>query len=87
MGATSSMSFTAFNVSPGESATYFSTTTEREGFWYAIQVIETATFATLTAANWDGDSISGMQLGAGQIIYGSFTKIKLTSGKIIAYKR
>lgn len=75
-----------FNVAPGESATYFADTTERTGEWKAITILENATFTTLTASNWDGGSTSGLVVGAGVTLFGQFTKIKLASGRIVAYK-
>lgn len=81
------MTFSAFDVSPGESATLITSTTNYKGSWYAIAIVTTATFSKLTAKNWDGDSTTGLVVGAGQIIYGSFTEIQLTSGAVIAYKR
>ena len=80
-------SFSAFDISPGESATLVTSTTNYKGSWYAITIIASATFNKLVAKNWDGDSTTGLVVGAGQIIYGSFTEIQLSSGAVIAYKR
>lgn len=75
-----------FDFSPGEAATYIADITERSGEWRAITVLENAIFTTLTASNWDGIATDGMAVGAGATLFGQFTKIKLASGRIIAYK-
>ena len=75
-----------FNVAPGESATYIADTTARTSEWKAITVLENATFTTLTAANWDGSSTSGLVVGAGVTLFGEFLKIQLSTGRIVAYK-
>lgn len=75
-----------FDFSPGEAATYFGDTTERSGEWRAITILENATFTTLVTTNWDGSTTNGMVAGAGATLFGEFTKIKLASGRIVAYK-
>ncbi|MFB2832946.1 hypothetical protein [Floridanema evergladense] len=75
-----------FDIAPGEAGTYFADTTERTGEWKAITVIENATFTALTVANWDGSATTGIVVGAGVTLFGEFTKIKLASGRIVAYK-
>lgn len=61
-------------------------TTAVTGSFCAIQVIEEATFSTLTSANWSGDALTSVAIPAGTIIYGAFSAFTLTSGKVIAYK-
>jgi hypothetical protein len=41
---------------------------------------------SLTASNWTGDATTAVDIPAGATIFGNFTAITLTSGKIIAYK-
>ena len=58
-------------------------TTPTTGYKFvAIQVTEDAIFNALV-----GNMVNptGLSLGAGTIIYGLFTSITLTSGKVIAY--
>lgn len=75
-----------FNVAPGEAATYVADTTVRSGEWKAITVLENATFSVLAAANWDGSNTNNLVVGAGATLFGSFTKIQLSAGRIVAYK-
>jgi len=69
------------------------TTTQYTGAYYAVQVVGTsgATLTTLTQSlshgTLNGDSIVGVFLPQGTVIYGYFTAIRLASGgPIIAYK-
>jgi hypothetical protein len=61
------------------------------GPWGAIQATAAAV-VSVTASNWtNSDSTasgvtSGVDIPAGATIFGNFTAITLTSGKIIAYK-
>jgi hypothetical protein len=36
-------------------------------------------------ADYAGDSISALPIPVGTTVYGNFTSIKLTSGKVLAY--
>lgn len=57
------------------------------GPWGAIQATATAV-VDVTSGNWtDGDASTAVDVPAGTTIYGNFTAISLTSGKIIAYKQ
>jgi hypothetical protein len=61
------------------------------GPWGAIQATASAV-VSVTASNWtNSDSTasgvtSGVNVSIGSTIFGNFTAITLTSGKIIAYK-
>ena len=55
------------------------------GSFGAIQATEDATFTSITASNWTGDSTLNLKLPAGASIFGAFTTFTLTSGKVIAY--
>lgn len=50
---------------------------------FAIGIVADTVFATLTGL--DGDSLAGVTFTAGQIIYGNFTAVTLTSGTVILY--
>lgn len=61
-------------------------TNAHSGRWIAIKAdgAADAVFTTLTAST--GDNLDGLTLLAGDVIYGPFTNITLTSGTIYAYK-
>ena len=55
------------------------------GPWGSIQATAAAV-VDVTASNWTGDATTAVDIPAGETIFGNFTAITLTSGKIIAYK-
>ena len=56
------------------------------GPWAAIQATATAV-VSVTSGNWtNSDATTAVDVPAGSTIFGNFTAITLTSGKIIAYK-
>jgi hypothetical protein len=56
------------------------------GPWGSIQATTTAV-VSVTSGNWTGDATTAVDIPAGATIFGNFTAITLTSGKIIAYKQ
>ena len=56
------------------------------GPWGSIQATAAAV-VSVTASNWTGDATTAVDIPAGATIFGNFTAITLTSGKIIAYKQ
>lgn len=57
------------------------------GPWGAIQATAAAV-VNVTSGNWtNSDASTAVDVPAGTTIYGNFTAISLTSGKIIAYKQ
>lgn len=57
------------------------------GPWGSIQATAAAV-VDVTASNWTGDDgTTAVDIPAGATIFGNFTAITLTSGKIIAYKQ
>jgi hypothetical protein len=66
-------------------AIYITDTTARTGRFQAITALEAAVINTATVSDIGGDSISGLPIPAGTTIYGMFTSLKLTSGKVLAY--
>ena len=56
------------------------------GPWGSIQATAAAV-VDVTASNWAGDVTTAVDIPAGVTIFGNFTAITLTSGKIIAYKQ
>jgi hypothetical protein len=51
----------------------------------AITVLADATFSTLTGKGITGNAIAGFSIPAGVTLFGIFTAVTLTSGKVIAY--
>lgn len=60
-------------------------TTATTGEFYAIQVIDDATFSALTGFQLQG-TWTGVAFPAGTIIYGRFTAFTLSAGKVVAYR-
>jgi len=56
-----------------------------ENGWYAVQFLADTKFAGLTS-NWTGNSTSEDTFDKNFTVYGRFTGIQLTSGKILAYR-
>lgn len=57
------------------------------GPWGAIQATAAAV-VNVTSGNWtNSDGTTAIDIPAGATIFGNFTAITLTSGKIIAYKQ
>lgn len=56
------------------------------GPWGSIQATAAAV-VDVTASNWTGDATTAVDIPAGATIFGNFTAITLTSGKIIAHKQ
>lgn len=66
-------------------AVYIADTTEYTGRYWAITALEAAVINTASVADYIGSSISAMPVPVGATVYGNFSKIKLTSGKVLAY--
>jgi cation transporter-like permease len=66
-------------------ADYYADTSAHTGDWEAIQALEAAV-AALVSTNVAG-TLSAVPIPAGAIIFGRFTSITLSSGKVIAYRR
>jgi hypothetical protein len=58
------------------------------GKFYAIQVLEAATFSTFTENGASGDAMTGFSVPAGTILYNGLgiTAFTLSGGKVRAYK-
>lgn len=73
-----------------ETGTTALTAAAHSGPWKSIQVLADTVFATLTdtdaAADGDEDVMTGFTVPAGQILYGRFTAVTLTSGKVRMYQ-
>ena len=61
-------------------------TTLVNGDFVAIEVLDTAVFASYTAPDLTGDTLVGVSLATGTVIRARFSAFTLTSGKVIAYK-
>jgi hypothetical protein len=66
-------------------AVYIADTTEYTGRYWAITALEATVINTASVADYSGSSISAMPIPVGATIYGNFSKVKLTSGKVLAY--
>lgn len=55
-------------------------------FWDSIQALEATVIATAVCSNMGG-TLAAIPIPAGSFIYGLFSAITLTSGKVIAYKK
>jgi hypothetical protein len=68
-------------------ADYISGTTAFTGRYGAITALAATVLDGATVAtDYSGDSIASLPIPVGTTIYGNFTTIKLTSGKVLAYK-
>ena len=76
------------DVSYEYGSTYISGTETAVGHYFAIYVIADATIDSLVDSGRDGDAIEGITLAAGKMLFGKdMTRIKLSAGAVIAYKR
>jgi hypothetical protein len=68
-------------------ATLVTNTTATTGIFYAIQVVQDAVFASITGnlTGFSGSPLTTTTFPAGTVIYGQFTALQLTSGRVIAY--
>lgn len=72
----------------GYGSTLIRNTTVVVGNYFAVHVLTDAVIDSLVDSGRDGNTINGLTLSAGHILYGkNITRIKLTSGDVIAYKR
>ena len=64
-------------------------TTAVTGDFYAIQVLEAATFTTFTENGASGDAMTSFSVPAGTLLYNGkgITAFTMSSGKVRAYKR
>lgn len=53
--------------------------------FFAVQCLTETVIASYTSSTLSGDSLAGVTLPAGTVIFGTFTAITLTSGAIIGY--
>ena len=77
-----------YNLSGGGGSLYINDTAAHAGNFFAVQCTEATVFADLTG-NMENqlELISdATEFAKGDVIYGRFTSIDLTSGAVIAYK-
>jgi hypothetical protein len=67
-------------------AVYIADTTTVSGKFGAIQALEATVLASATAADDITGTLTSMPIPVGATIYGIFTAVKLTSGKVLAYR-
>lgn len=64
---------------------YIANTTTVEGRFVALLALEATVLASGTVCASSGSTLTSMPIPAGTTIYGYFTAVKLTSGKVLAY--
>jgi hypothetical protein len=57
------------------------------GEFCALQILEDATFSSLTWPELEGTFPTDVAIPAGTVLYGQITAFGLTSGKVLAYKQ
>ena len=69
-------------------ATLITTTSAVTGSFYAIQIIADTLIASLTGnlTISSGSSLTATTFPAGTVLYGGFSSMTLTSGKVVAYQ-
>ena len=71
----------------GESGgVYIADTTVRNGTFDSITALEATVIASLTSSNITG-TLTAVPLPAGATLFGEFTAVTLTSGKVVAYNK
>lgn len=63
-------------------AVYIADTTAVDGPFWAITAVEAAVINSASVADY---TVSALPIPVGTTIYGRFTTLKLTSGKVVAY--
>jgi len=56
------------------------------GSFYAVQILEDATFSAFVETGSSGQAMTGFSIPAGVTLYGNITGYTLTSGKVRAYR-
>lgn len=57
------------------------------GEFCALQILENATFSSLTWPELEGTFPTDVAISAGTVIYGQITSFALASGKVLAYNQ
>lgn len=66
---------------------YINDTSANVGDWVAVKATGDANAVFTTLSTETGDTLNSTTLKAGDVIYGPFTAITLTSGAVIAYRK
>lgn len=78
----------AGNIVGENGSTLIASTTTAVGSYYALQALTSCVIDTLIDSGRDGDNINGVTIPSGTTIFGvNMTRIKLSSGAAIAYKK
>ena len=79
----------AGNAGAGNGVVIETGTTAVTGNFYAIQVLEAATFTTFTKNGGSGDAMTGLEVADGTILYNGLgiTAFTMSAGKVRAYKK
>lgn len=73
------------NLKGEKGGIYESGTSVVTGSFEAILALEATVIASATSTNITGDALTAVPLPAGCILYGAFSSVTLTSGKVILY--
>ena len=64
---------------------YIADTTKVDGRFVALLALEATVLASGTVCPSSPSTLTSMPIPAGATVYGYFTSVKLTSGKVLAY--
>jgi hypothetical protein len=64
---------------------YIADTTKVSGRFVALLALEATVLASGTVCTSSPSTLTSMPIPAGATVYGYFTDVKLTSGKVLAY--
>lgn len=64
---------------------YIADTTAVSGQFVALLAVETAALHADSVCRSSPSTLTGMPIPAGTMLYGLFTTVKLSSGKVLAY--
>jgi N-dimethylarginine dimethylaminohydrolase len=64
---------------------YIADTTKVTGRFVALLALEATVLAAETVCKSSASTLTSMPIPAGTMVYGYFTDVKLTSGKVVAY--
>jgi hypothetical protein len=66
-------------------AVYIADTTQYTGKFWAVTALEASVLNVASVADYRGSGIGALPIPVGTTIYGNFSRIQLTSGKVLAY--
>lgn len=74
------------NLEPKPGSQLLTGTGTHTGDWRALEAFGAAVIEEAVAVDWaDTEDLDAFELPDGRVVYGRFTSVKLTSGKVLAY--